>query len=196
SLNNTCKINAHVLDAWSRLLIATPGSQLRLLAKQGSHRRRIIAEMGRRGIAAERIRFADYLPPASTLAQGPLLSRYHDIDLALDTFPYGGMTTTLDALWMGIPVISLVGDRNLSRAGLSLLSNVGLADLAADSVDGYVETAVRMAQDRQRLATLRTSLRERMQASPLLDAAGFTRKVETAFRGMWIDWCQRQSKSS
>jgi predicted O-linked N-acetylglucosamine transferase (SPINDLY family) len=195
SLNNTCKINAHVLDAWSRLLVATPGSRLRLLAKQGSHRRRIIAELGRRGIAAERILFADYLPPTSTLAQGPLLSRYHEIDLALDTFPYGGMTTTLDALWMGVPVVSLVGDRNLSRAGLSLLSNVGLADLAAHSVDDYVETAVRMAQDRPRLAALRASLRARMQASPLLDAVGFTRKVETAFRGMWVDWCERQAKA-
>lgn len=194
SLNNTCKINAQVLDAWSKLLLATPGSRLRLLAKQGSHRRRIIDELGRRGVEAGRILFADYLPPTSSLAQGPLLARYHEIDLALDTFPYGGMTTTLDALWMGVPVVSLVGERNLGRAGLSLLSNLGLAEFAVADVETYVATAVRLAADQARLAELRTGLRGRMQASPLLDAAGFTRKIETAFRGMWLDWCARQGK--
>jgi predicted O-linked N-acetylglucosamine transferase (SPINDLY family) len=101
------------------------------------------------------------------------------------------MTTTLDALWMGVPVVSLVGQRNLGRAGLSILSNVGLADFAVTSVDAYVESAVRAAQDTAKLARLRSELRSRMQASPLLDASGFTRKIEAAFRDMWVEWCKR-----
>ena len=192
SFNNNCKINGAVLDAWAQLLLATPGSRLQLLAKQGGHRRRFADEFARRGVDAARILFADYLPASADLSQGALLARYHDIDVALDTFPYGGMTTTLDALWMGVPVVSLVGERNLGRAGLSILNNVGLGELAAKDVDAYVETAMRLAQDQVRLAALRASLRERMRSSPLLDAEGYTRKVEQAFRDMWVDWCGRQ----
>ena len=195
SLNNNCKINGAVLDAWARILLATPGSRLQLLAKQGGHRRRFADEFSRRGIDPTRIHFADYLPAAPGLSQGALLARYHEIDLALDTFPYGGMTTTLDALWMGVPVVSLVGQRNLGRAGLSILSNVGLADFAAPSVDAYVDLAVRAAQDTAKLARLRGELRSRMQVSPLLDAAGFTRKIEQAFRTMWVEWCRRHDKA-
>jgi predicted O-linked N-acetylglucosamine transferase (SPINDLY family) len=193
SFNNNCKINGAVLDAWAQLLLATPGSRLQLLAKQGGHRRRFVDEFARRGVDAARILFADYLPASADLSQGALLARYHDIDVALDTFPYGGMTTTLDALWMGVPVVSLVGERNLGRAGLSILNNVGLGELAAKDVDAYVETAMRLAQDQLRLAALRASLRERMRSSPLLDAEGYTRKVEQAFRDMWVDWCERQA---
>jgi predicted O-linked N-acetylglucosamine transferase (SPINDLY family) len=192
SFNNNCKINGAVLDAWAQLLLATPGSRLQLLAKQGGHRRRFVDEFARRGVDAARILFADYLPASADLSQGALLARYHDIDVALDTFPYGGMTTTLDALWMGVPVVSLVGERNLGRAGLSILNNVGLGELATKDVNAYVETAVRLAGDQVRLAALRASLRERMRSSPLLDAEGYTRKVEQAFRDMWVDWCGRQ----
>jgi predicted O-linked N-acetylglucosamine transferase (SPINDLY family) len=95
---------------------------------------------------------------------------------------------------MGVPVVSLVGERNLGRAGLSLLNNVGLGELATKDVEGYVETARRLALDPVRLAALRGSLRGRMQKSPLLDAAGYTRKVEQAFRDMWVDWCAGQAK--
>jgi predicted O-linked N-acetylglucosamine transferase (SPINDLY family) len=102
------------------------------------------------------------------------------------------MTTTLVALWMGVPVVSLIGERNLGRAGLSILSNVGLADFAAPSVDDYVDLAIKTGQDKPALAALRAGLRTKMQASPLLDAAGFTRKVEVGFRDMWVEWCQRQ----
>jgi predicted O-linked N-acetylglucosamine transferase (SPINDLY family) len=195
SFNNNCKVNGAVLDAWARLLLATPGSRLRLLAKQGGHRRRFADEFARRGVDTDRILFADYLPASADLAQGALLARYHQIDVALDTFPYGGMTTTLDALWMGVPVVSLIGERNLGRAGLSLLTNVGLSEFAAKDVDGYVESAMRLAQDQVRLASLRGSLRERMRSSPLLDADAYTRKVEQAFRGMWLEWCRGQGKT-
>lgn len=196
SFNNTCKINGAVLDAWARLMSSVAGSRLKLLAKHGGHRNRLREEFARRGVAADRIVFEDYVPAEPGLSQGALLARYHDIDVALDTFPYGGMTTTLDALWMGVPVVSLVGERNLGRAGLSLLNNVGLSELATKSVDDYVETAKRLALDPVRLAALRNSLRGRMQASPLLDAEGYTRKVEQSFRDMWADWCRRQGKQA
>ncbi len=196
SLNNSCKINDEVLGAWARILRARPDARLLLLAKQGSHRRRFTEALTKLGVAPEQLCFADYVPSAPGLSQGALLARYHEIDLALDTFPYGGMTTTLDALWMGLPVVSLVDRRNLGRAGLSLLSNVGLPQFAVTSVDAYVDLAIKTAQDKPALAALRAALRARMQASPLLDAAGFTRKIETAFRGMWLEWCQRQGTLS
>ena len=192
SFNNSCKINDQVLAAWARILRARPDARLLLLAKQGSHRRRFTEALTKLGVAPEQLCFADYLPAAPGLSQGALLARYHEIDLALDTFPYGGMTTTLDALWMGVPVVSLVDRRNLGRAGLSILSNVGLADFAVPSVDTYVDLAIKAAQDKPALATLRSGLRDRMRRSPLLDAQGFTRKVETAFQGMWLEWCKRQ----
>jgi predicted O-linked N-acetylglucosamine transferase (SPINDLY family) len=192
SLNNSCKINDQVLGAWARVLLARPDARLLLLAKQGSHRRRFTEALTKLGVAPAQICFADYLPSTPDLSQGALLARYHEIDLALDTFPYGGMTTTLDALWMGVPVVSLKGARNLGRAGLSLLTNVGMEEFATADVDAYVDLAVRTAQDTAGLARLRGELRGRMQASPLLDAAGFTRKLEAGFRDMWIEWCQRQ----
>ena len=194
SFNNNCKINGAVLDAWAQLLLATPGSRLQLLAKQGGHRRRFVDEFARRGVDAARILFADYLPASADLSQGALLARYHDIDVALDTFPYGGMTTTLDALWMGVPVVSLVGERNLGRAGLSLLSNVGMAELAVTDVDAYVAQAVALSREPEKLSRLRQELRPGMLTSPLLDAEGYTRKVEQAFRDMWVDWCAGQPK--
>lgn len=196
SLNNSCKINDEVLGAWARILRARPAARLLLLAKQGSHRRRFTEALTKLGVAPEQLCFADYLPSTPDLSQGALLARYHEIDLALDTFPYGGMTTTLDALWMGVPVVSLVGQSNLGRAGLSILSNVGLADFAAPSVDAYIDLAIKTAQDKPALAALRAGLRSRMQASPLLDAQGFTQKVEAAFQGMWLEWCKRQGTVS
>lgn len=194
SLNNTCKINDQVLRAWARILEAVPGSRLRLLAKQGSHRRSIAEKLADLGVAPERVTFFDYLPLTPELSQGALLNRYAEIDVALDTFPYTGMTTTLDALWMGVPVVSLVGERNLGRAGLSLLTNVGMAELAVPDVDAYVAQAVALTHDPDRLSRLRQELRPRMQASPLLDAEGFTRRLEQALRDMWVAWCGRQTK--
>jgi predicted O-linked N-acetylglucosamine transferase (SPINDLY family) len=190
--NNTCKVNPEVLTTWSRILRATPGSRLRLLTKQGNHRKHLVKFLAELGVEEHRVTFVDYLPHSGSLSLGKLLGRYHEIDLALDTFPYNGMSTTLDALWMGVPVVSYVDRRNLGRAGLSLLSNVGLPQFAVSSIDAYVETAVRVSQDKQALATLRAGLRAKMQASPLLDAAGFTRKLETGFRDIWVEWCKRQ----
>ena len=117
------------------------------------------------------------------------LSLYHRIDLALDPFPCNGMTTTCDALWMGVPVLTLPGAMPVSRAGLSLLSSVGLEALAASSEEDYVRIAVELAADLPRLADLRATLRPRMLASPLMDAPRFARNIEAAYRKMWQHWC-------
>ena len=117
---------------------------------------------------------------------------YQQIDIALDPFPYGGGTTTCDALWMGVPVVSLTGQTAVGRGGLSILSNVGLAVLVAQDTEEYVRIAAELARDQLRLGKLRSTLRERMQESPLMDAPRFARNVEAAYRGMWQQWCARK----
>jgi predicted O-linked N-acetylglucosamine transferase (SPINDLY family) len=111
----------------------------------------------------------------------------------LDTFPYTGHSTSLDALWMGVPVVSLTGPSAVSRGGLSILSNLGLPELAASTEADYVRLAVELARDLPRLAALRATLRERLQASPLMDAPRFARQIEAAYRTMWHRWCTQQS---
>ncbi len=127
--------------------------------------------------------FVDFLPVAK------YFGIYRRIDVALDPFPYGGGTTTCDALWMGVPVVSLAGQTAVGRGGLSILSNIGLAELVAEDAEQYVRIAAELAQDLSRLSTLRATLRERMQASPLTDARRFARNVEAAYREMWRRWC-------
>ena len=125
------------------------------------------------------------------------MSQYDKVDIGLDTFPYNGHTTSLDSFWMGVPVVTLVGQTVVGRAGLSQLTNLGLKDLAAFSPDQFVRLAVELAKDQARLKDLRSGLRQRMQHSPLMDAVGFTRGIEQAFRGMWRDWCgQGQGKTA
>ncbi|MGD0465031.1 MAG: hypothetical protein ABSB74_21315, partial [Tepidisphaeraceae bacterium] len=119
------------------------------------------------------------------------LELYHRVDLALDTYPYHGTTTTCEALWMGVPVVSLAGRTHASRVGVSLLSNVGLPEFIARTPQQYVQIATGLAGDLPRLAELRRTLRPRMQASPLMDAPRFARNVEAAYRRMWENWCSK-----
>jgi predicted O-linked N-acetylglucosamine transferase (SPINDLY family) len=114
---------------------------------------------------------------------------YHRLDVVLDTFPYNGHTTNLDALWMGVPVVSLIGGHPVSRAGLSQLSNLGLAELAARAEEDYVRIAVQLAGDLPRLAELRGTLRSRMAASVLMNGGRFARQIESAYRNIWRRWC-------
>ena len=116
---------------------------------------------------------------------------YERMDVALDPFPYGGGTTTCDALWMGVPVVSLAGQTAVGRGGLSILSNLGLADLVARDPDQYVAIAAALAGNLPHLCELRATLRNRMQKSPLMDASGFARNIEAAYRSMWQRWCTR-----
>jgi predicted O-linked N-acetylglucosamine transferase (SPINDLY family) len=112
------------------------------------------------------------------------------IDIALDTFPYNGDTTTFDALWMGVPLVTLSGEAFVSRRGVSHLNAVGLRDLVASSSEEYVRIAVDLARRPEQLQLLRTSLRERMRASALCDWPRYTRHFEAAIRQIWSESCR------
>jgi predicted O-linked N-acetylglucosamine transferase (SPINDLY family) len=183
SLNNFCKVSEPTLIAWAKLLCDVPKSQLLLHAREGGHRQRVLDRMRPEGIEPHRVRFAPIMPMKN------YFELYHQIDVALDPFPYGGGTTTCDALWMGVPVVSLAGKTAVGRGGLSILSNIGLPELVADSEERYVRIASGLAHDPSRLGNLRSTLRQRMERSPLMDAPRFARNVETAYRQMWRSWC-------
>jgi len=123
------------------------------------------------------------------------LAAYHCVDVALDPFPFPGGTTTMDALWMGVPVVTLRGDRLLSRQGESLLCNAHLEDWVATDVDGYVARARGAIEDPESLSRLRAGLRRRIQESPLLDAPRFATHLEAALRGMWRRWCGTSARA-
>jgi protein O-GlcNAc transferase len=178
-LNNFCKVTAPTLVAWSHLLQLLPQARLLLYAQAGSHRDQVRDYFANQGIASDRVRFVGRVPLTE------YMRLYQEVDVALDPFPYGGGTTTCDALWMGVPVISRAGSTAVSRSGLSILSNVGLAELVAFDGEQYVQRALELAQDLPRLSVLRASLRQRMQDSPLMDAPRFARNVEAAYRSLW-----------
>jgi len=182
-LNNFCKMNDRVIDLWAKVLMAVPGSRLILMAPEGKSRSRVLENLGREGIGPDRVGFVARRPHL------PYLHTYDGIDIVLDTFPYNGHTTSLDALWMGVPVITLVGNTVVGRAGLSQLTNLGLPELVARSPEQYRQIAVDLATDRLRLAELRSTLRQRMQGSALMDAPRFARGIEAAYRSMWRTWC-------
>jgi len=183
NLNNFCKINDGVLELWARVLRGVPDSRLVLLSPLGGHRQRTWDLLERNGIAASRVEFVE---PRS---RREYLELYHRLDVVLDSFPYGGHTTSLDALWMGVPVVSLTGERSVSRAGLSMMSNLGLPEWVASTKDEYVAIAARSVRDLPRLAELRRTLRHRMESSVLMDGKCFARGIETAYREMWKEWC-------
>jgi protein O-GlcNAc transferase len=166
------------------------GSRLLLLAKQGGHRRRSVDRLAREGIDPERVEFVSYLP------RRRYLELYHRIDIGLDTFPYNGHTTSLDSLWMGVPVVTLVGKTAVSRAGWCQLSNLGLCELAATTAEQFVRIAVDLSEDLPRLSALRGTLRQRMEHSPLMDGPRFARNIEAAYRQMWRVWCENNSSGA
>jgi predicted O-linked N-acetylglucosamine transferase (SPINDLY family) len=183
--SNFCKINDRTLSVWCQLLTQVPRSRMHIHAYEGDHRQRVWRFFQQRGIDSSRITFTGRLPLAQYFAQ------YQPIDIALDTFPYGGGTTTCDALWMGVPVVSLIGKTAAGRGGWSILSNIGLAELAARSEEEYVRIAVELAGDTARLKELRSTMRQRMEQSPLMDAPRFARDMEAAYRQMWKNRCAR-----
>jgi predicted O-linked N-acetylglucosamine transferase (SPINDLY family) len=178
-LNNFCKINDGVFSLWARTMQAIPDSRLLLLAPAGSARQRVLEKMKGQGIDAARIEFVDHQP------RRQYLETYSRVDIALDTFPYNGHMTSLDGFWMGVPVVTLIGQTAVGRAGWSQLSNLGLAELAAREPVEFVKIASDLGCDLPRLSCLRATLRQRMQASPLMDAAGFARAVEGAYEKAW-----------
>ena len=151
--------------------------------RPGNHRQSVRDFCAREGISPRRLSFVEHVPLTDYFAL------YQKIDVALDPFPYNGGTTTCDALWMGVPVVTLAGRMAVSRGGLSLLSNVGFPELVAESEDQYVEIAAELSHDLRRLRKLRSTLRSRMLTSPLMNAPRFAQHVEAAYRMMWERWC-------
>jgi predicted O-linked N-acetylglucosamine transferase (SPINDLY family) len=183
-LNNFCKINDDVLKLWSMVLRKVENSRLLLLAPVGSARDRILDCFGQNGIDPNRIEFV------AKQSRQKYLETYHQVDLGLDTFPANGHTTSLDSLWMGVPVVTLVGRIAIARAGWCHLSNLELSELAAHTPDQFVQIAANLARDLPRLQHLRSTLRRRMEQSPLMDAPKFARNVEAAYRRIWQAWCE------
>ena len=164
-----------------------PESRLRLLAPEGSARQRAVKLLAQQGFPESRVEFVHYMP------REKYLEEYNRIDIALDPYPCPGHTTTMDSLWMGVPVVNLPGATAIARGGKSILTNIGLQELIADSEEHYVAIAANLAADLPRLAELRRTLRGRMEASPLMDAKQFTKDFESALRQMWETWCLAQS---
>jgi len=191
--NKLAKITPEVIRTWAALLRVLEGSRLVLKdsgLEHASVRERLLGEFASSGIASSRIELQGRSPHRDYLAA------YGRIDIALDPFPYNGGTTTVEALWMGVPVVTLAGDRFVSRMGLAHLSTVGLSELVARSTREYVRTTLRLAGDQERLAQLRAGLRARVAASPLCDGPGFIDGLEVAYRRMWRSWCDKSNHAA
>jgi protein O-GlcNAc transferase len=187
SLNNFCKLNDGTLALWARVMNAVERSRLIVFVSEGSHRQRTQDFFVREGISADRITFVTRQPRRKYLEQ------YQQIDIGLDTFPYNGHTTSLDAFWMGVPVVTLVGHTVVGRAGFSQLTNLGLPELIANTTDEYVAIVAALSRDLPRLSHLRSTLRRRMEQSPLMDAPRFAKHIEAAYRHMWHRWCAQSA---
>lgn len=189
SFNALPKLSDSCCAAWGTILSRVPQSRLLLKTRglaETEAREHLIDRLGKYGIQRDRIELS---PPTADHAEH--LQRYRDIDIALDSFPYNGTTTTCDALWMGVPVITFAGDRHASRVSASLLNAVRLPELVAGDAVDYAERAVALARDPERLAALHRGLRERMRGSPLMDEARFTLNLEACYRKAWGLWCEK-----
>lgn len=183
SFNMLPKIGAVCIDLWSGLLQATPSSRLVIKAKGialPGVRERLTAAFADRGISAERLEFIDFVP-----SRAGHLSLYNRIDIALDTYPYNGTTTTCEAMWMGVPVVTLAGRVHAARVGHSLVRAVGLGELAAQSPAEFTAIAGRLAQDSDRLRAMRATLREQVARSVLCDRAAFAQRFGEALQAAW-----------
>jgi predicted O-linked N-acetylglucosamine transferase (SPINDLY family) len=182
-LNNYSKVTGRTWDLWLQILRDVPSSRLIVQSPKGGHRQAALSRLGGAGLDPARLSFADRVPMSDYLAL------YHRIDIALDAFPYGGGTTTLDALYMGVPVVTLTGDTAVSRGGSSILHNLAFPQWIAPDSPSYVRIARELASDLPALFKLRTGLRDALLTSPLTDAPRFARDFESALRHMWKAWC-------
>jgi protein O-GlcNAc transferase len=187
SFNNLTKMNDAVVALWSRVLESVPNSRLFLKSRQlaeSSVRRGVVEQYARHGVDGERLILEGLVP------RSEYLKPYRRVDIALDPFPYTGITTSVENLWMGVPILTLAGKSFLSRQGIGLMMNAGLPEWIADDPDDYVARAVSHSADLPALASLRRGLRDRVLASPIFDAPRFARHFEAALRGMWRKWCE------
>ncbi|MEN6584541.1 MAG: tetratricopeptide repeat protein [Sulfuricella sp.] len=190
--NNQTKVTDEVIEVWSRILRAAPEAKLFLKAHQmvsRELRETLLARFARHNIGPERL----LLEGSGTYAE--YLDAYARVDIALDPFPYAGGTTTAEGLWMGVPVVTLKGDRFIAHQGESILNAALLPDWIARDKDEYVHIALSRAADRTALAGTRAGLRSQVAESPLFDAPRFARNLEEAWRGMWQAWCKLQNQT-
>jgi predicted O-linked N-acetylglucosamine transferase (SPINDLY family) len=190
SFNNTTKINATTLRLWAEVLRTVPESRLLIkgfaLANNPALRDSLRQGFKAGGVSPDRVRLVDRTPEAKDH-----LALYRQVDVALDTFPYNGTTTTCEALWMGVPVVTLHGDRHAARVGASLLTAAGHPEWIARDGASYVRIAAELASDPARRTDLRTRLRDDLKRSPLLDHAGQAARFGDALRACWVDWCKK-----
>jgi len=190
SLNKLIKISDTCAKLWAAVLDAVPGSRL-LLATRSIQSEGVIRErLSRLGLASERIDLVE-----STPGRKEYLERFGNIDIALDTFPFNGITTSCDGLWMGVPLVSLAGQTSVSRAGRSILRGAGLDDLAADSTEDFVRAAVSLATNQSRLAKMRLTMRDRLLNSPLMNHKEFTRLLEMEYVRVWKKWLHNRDST-
>lgn len=193
SFNAWSKLNDALIGTWSEILSRTPGSTLlikNLAMDRKSNREKVLDKFTLQGIESTRIKFRGYVEN-----RYDHLKVYNEVDLTLDSFPYNGTTTNCESFVMGVPVLTRAGKDHRSRVGASQLTVLSLEELIATSEEEYVAKAVALAGDRARLAMLSESLREKMLSSPLMDAEGFTRELETVYRQIWITWCEQIGQS-
>jgi predicted O-linked N-acetylglucosamine transferase (SPINDLY family) len=187
SFNICAKMNPKILALWAEVLNTVSDSKLLLKTKALSDeltREALKEQFAQWGIAPDRLFFEMFEPAPA------YLESYWKVDIGLDTYPYNGSTTTYEALWMGISVVTLAGDTEASWSGLSTLSTLGLTELIAYTPEQYVDICVKLASDTDYLKRLRASMRERMLASPLMDYVNFTHHLEAEYRKMWEKWCR------
>jgi predicted O-linked N-acetylglucosamine transferase (SPINDLY family) len=189
SFNQISKINDAVIATWAGLLMAAPDGKLLIKSKElesTEQREKLLGAFELQGIRPERLllKSRDEEPLAH-------LNRYNEIDVALDTFPYNGVTTSLEAMWMGVPVITLAGNSLASRMGVMLATHAGHPEWIASTPTEYVEKAVGLAADRDALGRLRANLRRELAQTAIMDAPSVTRRLETAYREAWHRWCAR-----
>jgi predicted O-linked N-acetylglucosamine transferase (SPINDLY family) len=187
SFNHAPKLSPGARRLWAEILRRAPRARLRVVGvPEGSARSELLREFAAAGVDGARITVLPRVPFAEYMRQ------FDAVDLAFDSLPYGGGTTTFDALWMGVPVLALTGERSVQRSAASILGALGLDDWVAATAEAYVRRALEHAADGARLAELRRTLRARLRASPLMDEAGFARRMEEAYRTMWRAWCERR----
>lgn len=189
SFNSIRKLGPEVIKTWASVLHTVPGSKLFIKTRgigTPAARRNFTTAFAFHGISADRLELQDAVND-----KWEHLSAYHRIDVALDTFPYNGTTTTCEALWMGAPVIALQGRTHPGRVGASILHAAGLPELIAASSEQFIQIAAELAKDRPRLETLRNGLAQKVRTSALCNGPGMATRFEGAIRMMWHDWCGR-----
>jgi len=186
SFNQVLKLSQTSRRLWAAILAKIPGARLVVLGvPPGRAHDGLAADFAAAGVDAARIRLVPYV------SLQDYFGWYNQVDIALDTTPYSGGTTTCDALWMGVPVLTAPGERPGSRSAASILTTAGMTDWIASSAEDYVQRALRFSTDEKLLGKLRTTLRARMQAGSLMDEAGFTKDLEKLYRQMWRQYCSQ-----